>query len=274
MEVGRESDNGAIPPDCVNLRGKTALVTGAAKGIGKSIALVLAKYGADIVVADVDMSAADTLVHELQEMGRQALSLKMNVTDGADVRAGVSAALDRFSDIDILVNNAGIIKLGRLEALEEPIWNLHMDVNIKGPWLVTKALIPHLKERGSGKVINISSKASKTAEMECGAYCVSKAALNMLTQAFALELAEYHINVNAVCPGIVDTELQHRVWEAHSVPGVITAEEYGRKLLACLPFKRMARPEEVGELVAFLASDRGEHITGVSILIAGGEEMH
>jgi NAD(P)-dependent dehydrogenase (short-subunit alcohol dehydrogenase family) len=258
----------------MDLVGKTAMVTGAGRGMGRAIALVLASHGAKIAAADLDFSSVDSLSDELHSIGRDALSIRMDVADPGDVEAAVSKAMRELGRIDILVNNAGIIRSSLLSDMNEQDWDSISRVNVKGVWLCTRAVVPHMKSGKWGRVINISSQAAKTAEYGNGAYCISKAAVSMMTQVWALELAEYGINVNAICPGYTDTEMMQNVFETRGPIEGMTAEEYKEALLAGVPLRRMAKPSEIGELVAFLASEKAAYITGADVLITGGKEMH
>jgi len=258
----------------MDLKDRVAMVTGAAQGIGKATALILAQYGADIVATDVKENGLKQTVTEIKNFGRQAMALTMDVSKKPEVTGCVEEALQYFGKIDILVNAAGICPSSMLMDLEEEVWDHVIDVNTKGVFLCSQAAAQSMMENRYGKIINVSSIASKTGEFGNGAYCVSKAGVSMLTQVQALELAPYSINVNAVCPGFTDTELLHNALTTRESDGHVSPENYQQTLLEKVPLGRMAQPGEVGELIAFLASDKAAYITGEAILIAGGKEMH
>jgi len=256
-----------------DLNNKNAFITGSAQGIGRGIALKLAKYGANIIAADINEDGLKKTINKIKEMERKTIPLKMDVSDKKQVNEGVKKALDEFKTIDILVNCAGITNSSLLVDLKEEIWERVMDVNAKSVFLVSQAVAKNMIKEKRGKIINISSQAAKVGEAGNGVYCASKAAVSMLTQVFALELAQYNINVNAVCPGYVDTDIMQEVFEKRGPLEGMTHEQYKRHLLSNVPLKRMAQTGEIGELVAFLASDLSSYITGVSIIIAGGKTL-
>jgi len=258
----------------MNFNNRVAMVTGAAQGIGKATALVLAQYGAEVVVSDVQEQEVKQTADEIKLLGRQSLGLRIDVSVKSDIVDGVEKVLEKFGKIDILVNAAGICPSSKLVDLEEEIWDRVINVNTKSVFLCSQAVAKSMMKNRYGKIINVSSIASKTGEFGNGAYCVSKAGVSMLTQVQALELGEYNINVNAVCPGFTDTELLHNAFKTRDTDGNVSPENYQQTLLDKVPLGRMAQPEEVGELIAFLASDQASYITGEAVLIAGGKEMH
>ena len=258
----------------MNLESRVALVTGTAQGIGKATALTLAGYGADIVAADLQEDKIANTVREIQELGRMATGLKMDVGSKAEIEKGVGEALRIHGKIDILVNAAGICPSEMLMEIEEDTWDQVMRVNTKGVLLCSQAVGPQMIENGYGKIVNVSSIAAKTGEYGNGAYCVSKAGVSMLTQVMALELSPHNVNVNAVCPGYTDTDLLHNSFKMRDSDGVVSPENYQQTLVEKVPLGRMAQPGEIAELIAFLVSDKAAYITGAAVLIAGGKEMH
>ncbi len=254
----------------MDFKGKVAFITGAARGIGKGAAVILAKYGADIVLADKDKEGIEKAAQEIRGLGRKALAMSIDVSNSADVDRCVNEAVGTFGKIDILVNCAGIVVSSRLSDLPEETWDRVMDINTKGVFLVCKAVSKHMMENKYGKIINIASQAAKVGEAANGAYCASKAAVVMLTQVLGLELAEYNINVNALCPGFIDTEMVREVFEKRGPLQGMTPDEFKNSLLTSVPLKRMGTVEDTGELIAFLASDKAGYITGVPVTIAGG----
>lgn len=280
-----------------DLNGKVAIVTGAGgrHGIGRAIALRLAQEGADVVVTDIQRSTdamrpedrqagwrgLDSVVGEIEALGRQALGLFSDVSDPAQVSDMVAQTLDRFGHIDILVNNAGS-QPGRdrvlLVDLEEDAFDEVMRVNVKGTYLCSRAVATHMIARGGGgKIIIISSGAGKRGRARFAAYCSSKFALIGFTQSIAQELAEHKINVNAICPGLVDTERTDFIAAALAPKGQ-SAEEHRvlmiRERSESVPLGRVAQGDDIARTAAFLASGESDYLTGLSISVAGGSEMN
>ncbi len=279
-----------------DLNGKVALITGAGgrKGIGRAIATRLAREGCDVVVNDIPKPAdamlpedraagwegLPSVVKEIQAMGRGALGVYADVSDREQVGDMVQRTLDRFGHIDILVANAGS-QPGRdrrlLVDLEEDAFDEVQRVNVKGTFLCCQAVAQHMVDRGGpGKIIVMSSRAGKQATARYGAYVASKFALIGLTQTLALELAPYRINVNAICPGLVDTERVHFMAEALRPAGV-SAEDYRRQMLdergRDVPLGRAAVADDVARTAAFLASAESDYLTGLAISVTGGGLM-
>jgi len=240
---------------------KVAVVTGAAQGIGKAIALGLAKQGADLVLADLDVEKVKSVADQIAaETGRQAMAIKTDVGDQRSVQAMVDQATEKFGQIDILVNNAGIIRRGSLETMTDQDWHDVVRTNLTGVYYCCRAIVPIMKGQGSGKIVNISSVAAKTGDITSSpGYGPSKAAIDCLTKSLARELAPYGINVNAVAPHAIETEMSAE-W----------SDEKRKKVVSAIPLGRMGQPEEVAELVAFLASDKASFITGEIVDVNGG----
>ena len=258
----------------MDFNGRVVMVTGAAQGIGKATALMFSEYGADVVVADVNSDGVLQTLKEVEQRGRRGVAVAMNVSDKNQVETGVQKALEALGKIEILVNGAGICPSALLQELTEEAWDRVMSINAKGTFLCSQVVARNMIKNRYGKIINISSIASKTGEYGNGVYCVSKAAVSMLTQVQALELAEHNINVNAVCPGYTNTELLHRAFQTRASDGTVNPENYKQALIEKVPLRRMAEPEEIAELIAFLASEKAAYITGEAVLISGGKEMH
>lgn len=241
--------------------GKVAVVTGGGQGMGRAVARRLVEGGAKVVVNDKNGDAAQATADAL---GSGALAAPGDVTVKADVDAVVRLAVDAFGSIGILVNNAGILFSTALANMEEEEWDLVIDVNMKGTYLFTRAVLPVMKQAGWGRIVNFSSTAGKAVSTLGGPhYTAAKAGILGLTRAAAKEFAPYGITVNAVCPGLVNTEMvQQNV-----------APERLDAYLASFPISRICDPSEVAELVAFLASDRAAYITGASLDINGGDLM-
>ena len=265
----------------MDVSGKIALVTGGGRGIGRGISLVLAKNGADVAVADVDLANAEAVAQEVSGVGRRSLAVSVDVTDQATVESMVSQLVDHFGRIDILVNNAGVIGAAGWEDREKPNdedWDLIFDVNVKGIARVTDAVAPHMKERRYGKIVNIASIAGRRGSDRNPPYNVSKAGVISLTQGQALELAPHNINVNAICPGLLWTPM----WERITARSAMTPNPEGktqRQLFeeyveSSTPLGREQTPEDIGNLAAFLASDFSQNITGQAINVSGGSHMN
>ena len=275
-----------------NLNGKVALVTGAGgkNGIGRAIATRLAEEGADVAVNDItehpyaadqaDWQGLPDVVREIEAMGQHATSIVADVSDAKQVREMVNQTVTHFGKIDILVNNAGTIAgkdRVRVVDLAEEDWDRVQRVNVKGVFLCSQAVARHLIAQGTGgKIINMSSVTGKRGSARFAAYSASKFAVIGFTQSLAYELAPYQVNVNAICPGLVDTE---RFGHLASVlmPDHLSADEqiseYARRSEAAVPLGRLAEGEDVAKMAAFLASDQAAYLTGVSITVAGGSVM-
>lgn len=275
------------------LEGKVALVTGAGgeNGIGRSIATRLALEGADVVVNDLTINpykerpgswgGVTQVVNEVMAMGRKSIAITADVSNSNQVQAMVDQALEQFGRIDILVNNAGSRPGGDrkpvVDVLEED-FDLVQRVNVKGTFLVSQAVARHMIKRGGGgKIISMSSRAGKTGTATYAAYCASKFAVIGFTQSLALELAEYHIMVNAICPGLVDTERVDYIAAAMAPEGQSAIEyraDMVRDRAASVPLGRLAVAADIAKTAAFLASSESDYLTGQSINVAGGYEMH
>ena len=241
--------------------GKVAIVTGGGQGMGRAVAQHFVQAGASVVVNDKNADAAQSVADAL---GDGALAAPGDVTVKADVDEVVKTAADAFGSVDILVNNAGILFSTTLADMEEDEWDLVIDVNMKGTYLFSRAALPHMKRAGWGRIVNFASTAGKAVSTLGGPhYTAAKAGILGLTRATAKEFAPFGITVNAVCPGLVNTEM---------VRENVTPERLDA-YLGSFPISRICEPWEVAELVAFLASDRAAYITGASLDINGGDLM-
>ncbi len=242
------------------LDGKVAIVTGAGRGIGRAIALALAREGADVVVNDVDSRLAEATANEVKSMGRRALSIVADVSNREEVIKMVETAVKAFGKIDILVNNAGIFSSIPLEDVKEENWDKTMKINLKSVFLCSQAAMKFMKSQRSGKIVNIASLAGKVGGMVAGAdYAASKAGVICLTKSLAKQLAPYGINVNAVAPAWIETDMM-KDWP----------KETKEAILRQIPLGRFGKPEEVAEAVVFLVSEGAGFITGATIDINGG----
>jgi NAD(P)-dependent dehydrogenase (short-subunit alcohol dehydrogenase family) len=273
-----------------DLYGQVALVTGAGgeHGIGRAIAVRLACEGADLIVNDVAVRPVRStgwgglpdVVREIEALGRRALAIVADVSDAGQVDDMVRQGLEQFGRIDILVNNAGA-PAGRdrvpVVDLDPDVWDLIQRVNVKGTYLCCKAVARAMIDRGQGgKMINISSTAGKRGVARFAAYCASKFAVRGFTQALALELAPYGINVNAICPGLTETERVDDLAAALRPEGV-SAEAYREqmveKAILANPLGRLGRVSDVAQVAAYLASSESDYLTALSITVAGGSVM-
>jgi 3-oxoacyl-[acyl-carrier protein] reductase len=247
----------------MKFEGKVALVTGAARGIGEAIALKLAQEGADVIVVDVDLEGAQQVAREIEGLGRKAEAVQADVSQREAVHRLVSEAISVFGKIDILVNNAGIIRRGTFLDHDPQDWDKVLSVNLGGTFNCAKEVVPLMVKQGGGKIINISSVVGKMGDIASApSYGTSKGAMNTFTKSLARELAPYGINVNAVAPHAIETDMS-REWP----------DEKRRQIVEAIPLKRLGKPEEVAEVVAFLASDGAGFITGQILDVNGGYLM-
>ncbi len=255
----------------MELESKVAVVTGAGRGIGAGIATVLAKHGADLVLTDRETSGAKETAELVRKTGRKVVVLQHDVTSWESTRSIAEASIAAFGKVDILVTNAGVSKSVPFAELTAEEWDRVNDVNAKGVFLSCRAFVPHMIERKYGKIVNISSMVGKEAIPFFAHYCASKFAVIGLTESMAKELAPHNINVNAVCPGVVRTPLWDPLLEQLSENKKISREEAWEEFVGGIPFKRPQTPEDIGEAVAFLASDRARNITASAANVSGGQ---
>lgn len=241
------------------LAGKVAVVTGAAQGIGQAIALLFADKGADLVLADLQESVQATTA-TVMERGRKAVSVISDLTTKEGVTDVVETAMGSFGKVDILVNSAGVVFLDDAENISEQFWDTTMAVNLKAPFMLSQAIGRHMIEARTGNIINIASQAGLVALDNHIAYCASKAAIISMTKNFAMEWGQFNINVNAISPTVILTELGKKAW----------AGDVGEAMKKKIPAGRFGYPEEVAAVALFLASDAAGLITGENIVIDGG----
>lgn len=245
--------------DKFKLHGKVALITGAARNLGKVIANSLAEAGADVVLASRSLSEMEKLEEDIRKRGARALSIFLDVTDPQHVEKAVHQIITEFGRIDILVNNAATRSTKSILELSLDEWKDVIDTNLTGAFLCCKAVGPHMIRQGEGRIINISSRAGVQGIPNRVAYCSSKGGLNQLTKALAIEWAPYKILVNAIAPGLMNTST------------AVQAIRAGRT--SEVPLGRAGDPEEIAPLVLFLASDASSYITGEVILVDGGRAV-
>jgi len=254
---------------------KNVFITGAAGGIGKAISMAFAKEGAKIALIDLDEKGLEESFKESKSKKTVIKTYLLDVTKEKMVKDVVSKVLEDFLCIDILVNNAGVSTMNWFWELTEEEWDFNMNVNVKGVWLVTKHIVPHMIERKKGKIVNIASMAAKMGAPLLAHYSASKFAVVGLTQSIAKELAPYRINVNSVCPGFVKTSMQEReiAWEA-KLQNIKELEKVREEYIKQTPLGRLCYPEDVAKTVLFLSSENADFITGQAINVTGGACMH
>jgi 3-oxoacyl-[acyl-carrier protein] reductase len=246
----------------VELSGKVALVTGSAQGIGKAIALLLAKNGADVVVSDINLEKAQETANEIEGMGRRSLAIKVNVADLTEVERMLEAIVEQFGRIDILVNNAGITRDRLILRMTEEDWDAVLNVNLKGTFNCTKAAIRYMSKQKSGKIVSIASVSGEMGNPGQANYAASKAGVIGFTKTIAREFAARGINVNAIAPGYIQTPM------TDAIP-----EKANEALKQMIPMERLGRPEDVAQAVLFLVSENSSYITGQVINVNGGIYM-
>lgn len=243
-------------------KGKVAVITGASRGIGKSIALALAAQGATIVAMDMEQSATDAIVAELKAGGTQAIGVVGNVTVAADVERMIDAAMEAFGRIDILVNNAGITRDGLIMRMKDEDWDAVLSVNLKGAFLCTRSAFKVMSKQRYGRIINIASVVGQMGNAGQANYCASKAGLIGLTKSNAREMAKRNVTVNAVAPGFIATAMTDAL-----------SQKVREELEAQIPLERLGSADDIANAVVFLASEASGYITGHVLSVNGGMYM-
>jgi 3-oxoacyl-[acyl-carrier protein] reductase len=247
----------------MRLKDRVAVITGAARGIGKAIAFTFVREGARVALVDVERPRLEASREEIERNGGKAIALPCDITKSSEVQRVIEEVKKIFDRIDILVNNAGIIRRGTIETVTEEDWDRVIEVNLKGTFNCCKAVVETMKTQGYGKIVNVSSIAGKLGDITSApGYGPSKAGIDALTKTLARQLAPYGINVNAVSPHAIETEMSAQ-W----------SEEKRKEVIASIPLGRLGRPEDVAQAVLFLASDEASFITGEILDVNGGALM-
>lgn len=250
------------------LSGKTALITGGARGIGRAICEAYAKAGAKVAVADLLAKDAQETAADIGGMG-----LEMDVTDISSIQAGVAAVDSQLGGIDILVNNAGIFNMASVDKITVEDYRRQYDVNVGGTIFAIQAVVPGMKARGGGAIVNFASQAGRRGEPNIAIYCSTKAAVISLTQSFALEFAKDNIRVNAIAPGVIDTPMWKHVDAQFAEYENKAIGQKKREVGEAVPLGRMGDPADVADPCVFLASDDARYITAQTLNVDGGNWM-
>jgi NAD(P)-dependent dehydrogenase (short-subunit alcohol dehydrogenase family) len=258
----------------MELAGQTAIVTGAGRNIGRAIALELAGMGADIAVAEVDRATGERTADEVRRLGRRAIAMQTDVTRLPDLQAMADRTRRELGRIDILVNNAGIHKSMHTADVTEADWDRLLAVNAKGVFFASQAVLRHMVPAKRGNIISLASMAGKMGLKTSLVYGVTKAAVISMTRSLALAHAADGIRVNCVCPGFVETDMWTMVARDQGAILGLTPEEFTRRRLESVPLGRMERPEDVANVIGFLASPRAAYMTGQALSVDGGLVMH
>jgi NAD(P)-dependent dehydrogenase (short-subunit alcohol dehydrogenase family) len=245
-----------------SLEGKVAVITGASRGIGRAIALRLARAGAKVVVSSRKLDGVQAVADEIEAAGGEALAVQAHVGRTEDVAALVERTVESFGRIDVTVNNAGTNPhFGPLLTADEGQWDKILDTNAKGVFRVCKGVVPHMETQGGGKIINMASIAGLRPSPGMGVYSISKSAIIMLTQVLAMELGRANIQVNAIAPGVIKTRFSQVLWQTPQI---------AEPILGSLPLGRFGEPEDVAGMALYLASSASDYISGAVFLVDGG----
>jgi len=247
------------------LKGKVAVVTGGGTGIGRAIAQAFGREGAKVAVLGRRREALAAVVNEVTKAGGEARAVVCDVTQAKAIARAVEGVERALGHLNVLVNNAGVLSVSTVESISEEEWDRVIATNLKGPFLMAKAVLPAFRRAGGGSIINVGSVLGLVAMKDRAAYCASKGGVTLLTKAMAVDHAHENVRVNCICPAIVETEL---------IKDLFSAKEEGGRLrearIATLPLGRLGQPTDIAELAVFLASDESAWITGTAIPVDGG----
>jgi 3-oxoacyl-[acyl-carrier protein] reductase len=248
-----------------NLTGRTAMVTGAARGIGAATAERLAADGAKIAVVDLDEQACEAVVARIRDAGGEAIAVGCNVADAAQVETAVERIASTFGTVHILVNNAGVIRDNLLFKMTEDDWDTVMNVHLRGHFLCSRAAQKYMVQQQYGKIVNVSSTSALGNRGQAN-YSAAKAGIQGFTKTLAIELGPFNVNVNAVAPGFIDTEMTRQTAERIGV----SPEDFKAHAAKEVPLRRVGRPQDVANVIAFLCSEDASYVSGQVIYVAGG----
>ena len=264
----------------MRLTGKVAMVTGGGSGIGRAIVLALAREGADILIPDIQMANAEAVVREVQGLGRTSIAQLVDVSNEAEIQTSIHDGIQAFGQIDILVNNAGVnpgLGLPFTRQVEAD-WDKAFDVNVKSVFFTCKAIAPHFMERRAGKIVNIASIAGPLSSTTMPSYSVSKMGIITFTKIVAKDLAPYNVNVNAICPGLLYTDMWKKIGEViretnPAYANLSPRQMFEKRVEEWVPLKREQTPEDIGHAAVFLVSEEARNITGQALMVDGGVVM-
>lgn len=245
----------------MRLQNKTAIITGAGSGIGRATALVFAKEGAKVVVADWSQDSGQETAEMVKETGGEAVFVKADVSKAQDIEQMARVCLENFGKVDILVNNAGIVKMGPLHQTSQEDWEAVLNVNLKSVFLACKAIIPEMLKQGQGKIVNVASIAGLVGFENIGPYCASKGGIIALTKEMALEYAKNKINVNCIAPGVIKTAM---------TKDMLSDPKTRESFEIATPYPRLGEPEDIAFAALYLSSEESDFITGEILVVDGG----
>jgi NAD(P)-dependent dehydrogenase (short-subunit alcohol dehydrogenase family) len=264
----------------MRLAEKVAMVTGGGAGIGRAIVLAMAREGADVLVADIRLAPAEGVAKEVRDLGRKAAALSVDVSQESQVMQAIADGIRQFGRLDILVNNAGVTpQLGLpFTRQEEADWDKVFHINVKSVFFTCKAIAPYFMGRRAGKIVNIASIAGPLSSQTMPSYSVSKMGVVTLTKIVAKELAAYNVNVNAICPGLLFTDMWKSIGEVIRATNPAYADltprqMFERRVQEWIPLRREQAPEDIGHAAVFLASEEARNITGQALMVDGGAVM-
>ena len=250
---------------------KIAIITGAAQGIGRAIAQRFAEEGAKVAIADINLASAEKTARAI---GPSAAAVRVDVSDRKSVEAMVDFVENQLGSVDVLVNNAGVSEIVPFLDLDDATWDRHLNVNLKGTFLCSQAVLKRMVPRRRGKIISMSSQSGKSGNSQYEAYCASKFGIIGLTQSMAMEFAPMGITVNAICPGFVFTSLWDDMLPKYAAKRNMPVEKVKEYIISRIPLGRLCTPEDVAGVAIFLASKDADYLTGQAINVAGGAIMH